>query len=268
MTNASLAVAAAAAAPDMTDRVQATVLHHVADSHVFELPGGFALQLPPWLSVHAIMVVLAAVLLTTLLWAACRRYSGVPRGPALALELFVLFVRDKIATAYLGKEDGPAFTPFFCTLFLFILTMNLIGLVPCFRTPTGNVNVTGALALLVLGTMIIGSVWRHGLLGFFKTFIPHGVPWPVLFVLVPIEFIGLFIKAFALMIRLFANMLAGHIVLLSLLGLVIIFGAAGLPAVVMALAIDLMEVGVAILQAYIFTLLSAVFIGQTLHPEH
>jgi F-type H+-transporting ATPase subunit a len=116
--------------------------------------------------------------------------------------------------------------------------------------------------------MIFGAMYRHGVVGFFKGFIPHGIPWFVLIIMVPIEIVGLFIKSMALMIRLFANMLAGHIVIFSLLGLIFVFGLVALPIMVMALGIYLLEVFVAIFQAFIFTLLSAVFIGQRYHPAH
>ena len=131
-------------------------------------------------------------------------------------------------------------------------------------------NVTGALAGVTLFVMIFGAIHKNGFIGFIKTFIPHGVPFPVLIVLIPIEFAGMFIKAFALMIRLFANLLAGHIILFSLIGLIIIVGGklVILPAVTMALAIYVLEVLVAFLQAYIFTLLSAMFVGMIHNPAH
>ena len=103
---------------------------------------------------------------------------------------------------------------------------------------------------------------------FAKSYVPSGIPWPILIIIVPLEVLGVAIKCIALTIRLFANMFAGHIVVFSLLGLMVTFGAAALPAVVMALAIDLLEIFIALLQAYIFTLLSAMFIGQMYHPAH
>jgi F-type H+-transporting ATPase subunit a len=146
--------------------------------------------------------------------------------------------------------------------------MNLVGLVPGFAAATSNVSVTAALAFISFCFMVFGAMFRHGILGFFKGFIPHGVPWPVLILMVPIEIVGVFIKSMALTIRLFANMLAGHIVIFSLLGLIVAFGLLALPAMAMALGIYLLELFVAIFQAFIFTLLSAVFIGQRYHPAH
>jgi F-type H+-transporting ATPase subunit a len=268
MSSAALAVTnAVTTVQERTDAVQAFIMHHVVDSDTLKLP--FAtIHLPPYLSLHGLAVVLAALLLVPfLLWTA-RRRAAVPSGARNLVEWTVVFVRDQIVVPYLGPDDGRRLTPYFCSLFFFILAMNLVGLIPGMPTATANVSVTGALALLSLGFMILGAMARQGVVGFFKGFAPHGVPLPVLMLLIPIEFLGLFIKAFALTIRLFANELAGHIVVFFLLGLVVIFGAAGLPFLVLAVLIYLLEVFVAFLQAYIFTLLSAVFIGQRLHPEH
>jgi F-type H+-transporting ATPase subunit a len=116
--------------------------------------------------------------------------------------------------------------------------------------------------------MLGGAMYRHGPVAFIKGFIPPDVPWPLLIVIIPIEFIGVFIKAAALAIRLFVNELAGHIVVFSLIGLIVMFGVLALPAFFMAIAIFVLEVFIAFLQAYIFTLLSAVFMGQRYHPAH
>ena len=160
-------------------------------------------------------------------------------------------------------------TPLLFTFFFFILGLNLLGLIPFFAAATSNVNVTGGLALVTLSFMIFGAIYKNGLIGFLKAFIPSGVPPVIAVLLFPIEFAGLFIKAFALMIRLFANMLAGHIVILAILGLVVLIGVAALPpALFLAVFISLLEVFVVFLQAYIFTLLSAMFIGQVYHPAH
>lgn len=261
------AEATTAASTDVSAAVMDWVMHHVSDSHHWALPF-LSVDLPPWLSLHGVMLIVGALILVATFGLAFRRREPVPRGLANLLEVFVKFVRDNIAVANLGEEDGRRMTPLFCSFFFFILTLNLMGLVPLFATATGNVNVTGGLALVTLGFMIVGGMVRNGPVGFFQAFVPHGVPWPVLILLVPIEFMGMFIKAFALTIRLFANMFAGHIVVFSLLGLVVIYGAAALPAVGLALGIYLLEVFVSFLQAYIFTLLSAMFIGQIHHPAH
>lgn len=268
MTNlVTNAVDGAALIQQKTEAVQAYIMHHLQDSRTLSM-FGMSIPLPPFLSSHGVMAILAVLILLFLFVVKYDRRASVPRGWTNVLELFVLFIRDQICIPFLGREDGRRMTPLFCTLFFFILGMNLLGLVPCFQAATANVSITAAMALVVFGIMVLGAAWRHGPVGFFKGFIPHGVPWPVLLILVPVEIIGLGVKAFALSIRLFANMFAGHVVIFFLLGLIVIFGAPGLPFVVLALFVYLLEVGVAFLQAYIFTLLSAIFIGQRYHPEH
>jgi len=250
-----------------TAAVQNYILHHMKDSDSLPFFGA-QIPLPPFLTAHGATLIVSSLLLILLVGVLRRRDAAVPSGWANLIELFVQFIRDQIAVPFLGRTDGRRMTPLLCSLFFFILAANLVGLVPCFLTSTANLSVTGALAVAVLSVTIFGAMWRHGPLGFVKGFVPHGVPLPILILLVPIEMLGLLIKAFALSIRLFANLFAGHLVVFFLLGLVVILGAAGLPFVVMAVLIYILEIGVAFLQAYIFTLLSALFIGQRLHPEH
>jgi F-type H+-transporting ATPase subunit a len=252
----------------MSNAIEAYTMHHVQDSQVWQLPFLPPIHLPGFLSLHMVMLLLCAVGLFFLFGVLYRKQARVPSGVTNFLEVFVLFVRDLICVPCLGEEDGRKMTPLFCSFFFFILGLNLMGLVPIFSTATSNVGVTASLALVTLGFMMVGGVVRHGPLGFLKCFVPHGVPWPVLILLVPIEFLSMFIKAFALTIRLFANMLAGHIVIFSLLGLVVLFGLVALPAVALAVAIYFLELFVALLQAFIFTFLSAMFIGQLYHPAH
>lgn len=253
---------------DRSAAVEAFISHHTADTHEWALPFGLHVHLPAFLSVHGLMIVLCASFLLLLFGVAYNKNDVVPRGLTNLLEVFVLFIRNQISIPCLGEEDGRRMTPLFCTFFFFILGLNLMGLVPLFATATSNVSVTASLALVTLGFMVFGAMYKNGVGGFFKSFVPHGVPWPVLILLVPIEFLGVFIKTFALTIRLFANMLAGHIVIFSLLGLVVTFGAIAVPAVGLALGIYFLELFVAFLQAYIFTFLSAMFIGQLYHPAH
>ena len=255
-------------AVDKATAVQQFIMHEVADSHELNPFPYVQVHFPRLVSVHSAMVLLAALLLVITLGVACRKPKAVPTGLANLVEAFVQFIRDDIAIPFLGREDGVRMTPLFCTFFAFILAMNLMGLVPCLATATANVNVTGALAATTLCFMIFGAIYRHGIIGFFKGFAPAGVPWPILILLVPVEIVSMFIKAFALMIRLFANELSGHIVVFSLLGLIVTFGYVALPSVAMAVGVGLLEVFVAFLQAYIFTLLSALFIGERYHPAH
>lgn len=251
-----------------TEAVQTFVMHHMRDASTLHFLG-LQLDLKPYyLSLHALMVIFAALFLVILFGVVYRKRDPVPRGITNLLEVFVVFVRDQISMPFLGHEDGKRMTPLFCSFFFFILAMNLLGLVPCFRTATSNISVTAAMAVVVLFFMIFGGLHRQGLRNFCKGFVPSGVPIPVLILMVPIEVLGLFIKAFALCVRLFANMFAGHVVIMFLLGLLIIFGAFGFPFVLLAIMVYTMEVGIAFLQAYIFTLLAAVFIGQRYHPEH
>lgn len=242
-------------------------MHHVQDGSYWALPF-LKINLPSFLSLHGLMLLLCAFFLIGLFGFVAKKGPGAPSGLGNFLEVFVIFIRDAIAVPSLGEADGKKMTPLFCSFFFFILGLNLMGLIPLFATATGNVSVTAALALITLGFMIFGAIYKNGVAGFCKCFVPHGVPWPILILLVPIEFLGLFIKAFALTVRLFANMLAGHIVLYSLMGLVYIFGAVAFPAVGLALGIYFLELFVSFLQAYIFTLLSAMFIGQMYHPAH
>ncbi len=265
MTNAMETVNAAA---DRSAAVTAFIMHHVSDARTWNwLPAGHQ-RLPEFLTLHGIMVILSGLLLVWFLAIACRRPTPVPTGWMNLVEFFVKFIRDEMAVPFLGETDGRRLTPLLCSLFFYILVMNLAGLVPCFYTATANINVTGGLAGVTLFFMIAGAVYRTGPVAFVRGFIPPGVPWPLLLIIVPIEMVGLLIKAMALAIRLFANELAGHIVVFCLLGLLVIFGWKALPVFPMAVAIFIMEVFVAFLQAYIFTLLSAVFIGQRYHPSH
>ncbi len=244
------------------------MMHHVLNSQEWKIPFLPTIHIPEFASLHAVIMMIVAGLLIFIACVLYKRNQLVPTGMTNVLELTVLFVRDHIARPALGDEDGKKFTPILCTFFTFILMMNLIGMIPLFATATANINVTGALAFIVLCFMTVGAIIRNGIHGFIHAIKPSGVPIPILFLIVPLEFIGIFIKAFALMIRLFANMLAGHMVILSLLGLVVLIGYAALPAVFLAVGISILEVLVAFLQAFIFTLLSAVFIGQMYHPEH
>jgi F-type H+-transporting ATPase subunit a len=215
------------------------------------------------------MLIIAAIVLVVVFCLVYDRKTRVPRRLTNLLELLVIFVRDEVAIKSIGDEDGRRMTPFLCTMFFFILTLNLMGLIPIFSsTATANPNVTGALAFFTLCFMIFGTLHKGGLKGFKNALVPAGVPKGILIILVPIEFLGLFIKTGALMIRLSANMLAGHMVIFAMLGLVLLLGLVALPSVLLAVCIGVLEVFIAFLQAYIFTLLTAVFIGQMYHPQH
>ncbi len=190
---------------------------------------------------------------------------------------WVAWIRDEMVYANMGEKDGRRFAPYFLSIFFFIAFMNLFGLVPKGATATASVYVTAALAILTFLIMVVGGMVVQGPGKFWVSLVPSGVPgWllPLIFVL---EVAGLLIKPFALTIRLMANMVGGHLVLLSFMGLMFYFGAENGAAVGWAVAplttgmsvfIMIIEGFVALLQAYIFTLLSIVFVGQCLHPDH
>lgn len=243
-------------------------MHHVRNSHEWLLPFWGPIPLPGFLSLHALMLVICAVFLIVLFCVFYRHQDRVPTGLTNLLEAFVQFVRDGIAIPSLGEHEGDRLTPLLCTFFFFILGLNLLGQIPLFASATANISVTCALALVTFYFMTVDTVRKNGLGGFFKAFMPAGVPVIIMPFIFLMEFIGIFIKTFALMIRLFANMLAGHMLILSLLGMVVMFGWWGSPAIVLAVGISLLELLIVFLQAYIFVLLSAVFIGQMYHPQH
>ncbi|MFT5241622.1 MAG: F-type H+-transporting ATPase subunit a [Candidatus Promineifilaceae bacterium] len=227
------------------------------------------IPLPEFLSLHGLMLVFCAAFLLIIFGKVYRKHDSVPTGVTNFLELFVLFIRDEVCVPHMGKEDGRRMTPIFCSIWFFVLSLNLMGLIPLFSTATANPNVTFGMATVTLLMMVVGGIYRNGFGGFAKSFVISGVPWPVQFILIPIELAGLIIKPVALMIRLFANMLAGHIILFSLLSLGVIYGSmALLPSLAISVAIYFLEIFVAFLQAYIFTLLSSMFVGSLLHPSH
>ena len=244
------------------------VMHHVSNSQEWHIPFLGVVKIPALITLHGLMLIICTTFILYLFCFLYKKNQRVPHGITNVLELLIIFIRDEIAIASLGKKDGRKLTPLFCTFFFFILGLNLLGLIPLFSAATANINVTGALALITLCAMIFGAIYKNGFLGFLKSFVASGVPFPILLILVPIKLLGVFIKAFALMIRLFANMLAGHIVILSIIGLVGLLGLVALPSIILAVFVSLLEVFIAFLQAYIFTLLSAIFMGQLYHPEH
>ena len=176
--------------------------------------------------------------------------------------------RDEIAVPNIGAKEAGRFLSFLLTAFFFIITCNLLGLIPYGATPTGNINVTAALAVCSFIVIQLGGILHNGFFGYFRGLIPRGLPFWLLPIMIPIEIVSLFAKPFALCIRLFANMTAGHIVILSMLGLIFTFQtyAVAPASILFAVAVNMLEIFVALIQAYIFTLLSAVFIGMANSP--
>ena len=200
------------------------------------------------------------------------RHGAVPRGIGRFFEPIVLYIRDDIAIANIGEKKYKRYMPFLLTIFFFIWFLNMFGLTPLGVNVTGNIAVTTALAILVfLITNFTGTkdYWKH-------IFDPlgDGMPWfgkiIIYLILVPIEILGLFIKPFALLIRLYANMTAGHVVMMSLIGLIFIFKSwiGGPLSFGLSFAISVIEVLVALLQAYIFTMLAALYFGFASEEHH
>ncbi|HEU4630608.1 MAG TPA: F0F1 ATP synthase subunit A [Gemmatimonadaceae bacterium] len=239
--------------------------------------GGLTLDLSP--TKHVVFLLLAAVLTAVVLIGSARahvRHShqlGRPRGFAAGMEAMVLYLREDVVLRNI-PHGGARYAPFILTLFFFILFANLLGLIPYGSTATGNVSVTATLAIITLVVVEVSGMLALGP-GYLKTIIywpsdmSLAVKLPMTLIMTPIEIVGKLTKPFALTIRLFANMTAGHIVVLALIGLIFAFaGFASTAPLLMAVAIMLLEIFVAFLQAYIFALLSAVFIGLMLESHH
>ncbi len=247
------------------------IMHHVTDVPLKIGP----IVLP---SKHLVFFLLAMALVIVLAQVAVRSYRGgkIPRGMGAALEGLVLFIRDEIAEPNIGHGDGRKFTPLLCSFFSFILVAALLGLMPFAATSTGNLAVTMGLALVSFAAQQYAGVSKYGIAGHFHNLIPPGLPAWLLPIMIPVEILSMFTKPFALMIRLFANMLAGHMVITTLLLLISLMGqiswlggvAMAPVSILLSLFIMLLEVLVAFIQAYIFTLLSAIFIGMYAHPAH
>lgn len=271
MSDAVTNTIAVVASPDKKEILRGFIEHHALvhapDPSAWNIPF-FHVKALDWFRFDYVVVPFCALVLIGLALLARRLANQTPRGRlATLVEVFVAFIRDHICVPSLGQVEGRRLTPFFCTIFSFILVMNLMGLVPLFAVATSNINVTGALAVMVLVLMTAGALIRNGPVVFLKTFLIPGVPWPMHFLLAPLEAISLLTKAFALMVRLAANMLAGHIIIFTILGMFFLFGWFALPVVFVAVALFFFELFVAFFQAYIFALLSSIFIGQMYHPH-
>ena len=251
------------------------IMHHISNGAV---EYGFLAPFEPFfehwgITKAVLMMIVASVVLIVLLGiflSSARAGSSAPKGMANALEVIVLFVRDDIAIANMGETWGRRFTPFLLTLFFFILTCNLLGLVPGGYTATSNLNVTAALAILAFVTFVMSGMIALGPIGYFKHMVPHGTPVVIAPVVVVLETISVLVRPVALMIRLGANMTAGHIVILIILGFIFMFQSVALSviSIPLAVAITLLELIVAFIQAYVFTLLTALYVGMVVHTSH
>lgn len=281
------------------------MMHHVVDSdiwefgpfgeiHLPEIPafniGGLEIDLS--ITKHVLFLVFAAVLTIVTMFIAARsteRLKGgekAPGGVLNGIEAFYLYLRDDVVMANIGR-GGERFVPLVITLFFFILYANLLGLIPFGATATGNIMVTAALAIIALVVIETAGFIALGPLGYAKTvfFLPPGLPGPLkpvtLLIMAPVELIAKFSKIMALAIRLFANMTAGHFVILAFMGLILTYGsmvgqglfgttvgaATILGSMGLALFVMMLEIFIALLQAYIFAMLVSVFIGLIRHAH-
>jgi len=248
------------------------IIHHILDHDFITFPpiqlGSFSLDLSITNKVFMMMISAFILIVILTLAAQSNKKNIVPKGFGNFIEMIVIFLRDEIVIPTMG-EGGQKLLPFFSTMFLFILTCNLLGLVPFMTTATGNVSITAGLAIITFVMIQILGIKNNGFIGYFKSMVPSGIPIFVLPVMIIVEFLGMLTKPFALCIRLFANMTAGHVVILALIGLIFSLGYGATPvSISFALFIEVLEILVSLLQAYIFTILSALFIGMAVHPEH
>ena len=298
--------------PNIIHHVSNTFSETDAFHPIISLPTVFGVNLS--VSKHVLMLWIVSFLLVLTIILPVRKFirskKRVPSGWVNAIEAIAKFIRDAIAMPNIGEKWILTWAPLLMTFFFFILYSNGIGMVPIFDvlglinrfvigvppdahgthsgnlindmlhggvTATGNFNVTGALATVTFFAIIIAGTLAHGFLQHLKNLVPHGLPIPVYFLLIPIEIMGLFVKPFALTMRLAANMTGGHVALLALLSLMAIFGelfgtSVGIGvasiAIPMAVAVAALEIIVVLVQAYVFTLLTAVFIGMAIHVHH
>ena len=289
-----------------------TIIGHVANSSLdhplIDLPPIAGINMDVTKHVFMLWVTAALLLLVTTL--AVRRYarSGtlVPSGPVMGLiEYVAVRIRDEIVAPNVGKKWVNSYTPLIMVFFMFIVTANAIGMVPIFdllallnhtvlhlpeesllvqlthggTTPTGNFNVTAALATISFFAIMIAGIRAHGFFGHWKNLVPHGTHPVLWLLLIPIEVLGMFVRPFALTMRLAANMTGGHIAVLAVVSMIFIMAETARSSVVglgMAVVAVPLAVGISVLeavvvvpvQAFVFTLLTAVFVGMAIHAHH
>jgi F-type H+-transporting ATPase subunit a len=267
-------------------------LAHVVDHETLEIPWwnpptfDLEIELPPILGVQLtrfmVMQVIASVLVIIVLVPVVRHIARTPYSRGWFMNMFeamLLFIRDDVARPAIGGHGADRFLPYLWTVFFFVLFNNLLGMVPGGASATGNVNVTAGLALITLVVVVGAGVREMGFKGYWLGIVPHmDVPWwlkPFLWGLMfVIEVAGLLIRHVVLAVRLFANMFAGHVVLAVILGFILMtrlwsgpFFLVAPASIIGVVLLSLLELFVAFLQAYIFTFLSALFIGSAVHPH-
>jgi F-type H+-transporting ATPase subunit a len=302
---------APAHAPDEGFNAGATIIEHVANSGhdhpLIHLPTVFGIDFS--VTKHVFMLWTVAAVVFVIVTVTTRRYLKqdrlVPAGFMNGLEAIVEFIRDSIVQPNVGRKWVKTWTPLVLTFFVFILAANAIGLIPIFEvlglvdhyvihspegsfvkrllhggtTATANYNVTAALATITFGAIITAGSKAHGFIQHWKNLVPHGLAWPIYILLIPIEIMGMFVRPFALTMRLAANMTGGHIAILAILSFVFLFtemfghalagiGVGLAVSVPLAAGVSALEIIVVLVQAYVFTLLTAVFIGMAIHVHH
>lgn len=274
-------------------------MHHVKDTSHWEffdrlfdepvgvhLPNIFGLQITKFM----VLELLAAGLILAIFIPLCRRAAkgDLPRGPFWnAFESLLTFIRNEVAKPNLGEHDADRYVPFLWTMFVFILFCNLLGMIPTLGSPTASIWMTGGLAICSFLVMHGAAVAKMGGLHYLQSLWPHlhieipfvggAMGFGISLLIFVIELFGTVIKSFVLAVRLFANMFAGHMVLATLLLFIVLVGQGGYSnlwpfvtgaSVFGVVALSLLELFVAFLQAYIFTFLTALFMGMAMHPSH
>lgn len=269
------------------------IQHHIGDAAEIEFAGGhwslealaidpihlgpFTIDLSPTRQLVVMLVVALLMLAIFIPLATAFRKRGkekAPRGFGNAMEAMILYFRDEVVRTNIG-HGADAFTPFILTLFFFILGMNLIGLTPLGITPTANLSVTAALALVTFVVIEVSGFAALGPAGYARTifFLPPGVPGfmkpGMLVILSVVEFLGKLTKPIALAVRLLANMTAGHTLILAIMAMIFVLQSylMGVASVGMASVLMILELFIAFLQAYIFAMLTSVFIGLIRHAH-
>ena len=301
------------ASQSVMEQVGPNIIHHVSNSDIshplYHIPRLFGIDFS--VTKHVLMLWIVALLVGIAVIIPVRKFLSskktAPSGWMNGIEAIVQFIRDSIVKPNVGPKWVMTWTPFVLTLFFFILFANGIGMVPIFDvlgafnrfvldvpasdsnnminnllhggvTATGNFNVTSGLATITFFSIMVAGTMAHGFINHWKNLAPHGLAWPIYIILIPIELMGLFVKPFALTMRLAANMTGGHIALLALLSLMAIFGemfhstiagvGVAIVAIPISVAISALEIIVVLVQAYVFTLLTSVFVGMAINVHH
>ena len=290
----------------------ATIIGHIANSPIdhplIAIPPIFGINFS--VTKHVLMLWVAAAFLLIVVTTAVRRYvrqgQMAPSGPIMGLvEYVIVRIRDEIVTPNVGKKWTDTYAPLMMVFFLFIVTINALGMLPIFdvlallnhtvlhlpedafltrlthggTTPTGNVNVTAALATISFLLIMGAGIRAHGFFGHWKNLAPGGVHPVMWVILIPLEVMGMFVRPFALTMRLAANMTGGHVAVLAMISMIFILAETahsaivglgmGIVAVPLAVGISLLEAAVVVpVQAFVFTLLTAVFVGMAIHSHH